>query len=459
MATPASYGREVPARAFTRARLLTAAKCRHALQQQLGEERAALLFEIVARAGERALYLVGGVVRDWLLGRPDGGHSDHELDLMLAGPSLQDAIAFARAIQADFGGELRTHARFGTAQWLSPTGIAVDFANARRERYPRPGQLPQPYPGTAEEDLWRRDFSVNALALLLSPPAAFGQLLDPCGGQADLQQRRLRALHPASFRDDPTRILRGLRLAARLGLRWDEETARWAQESLPILARLSGSRLRAEFEQLFREPRPEDALTAKEADGLLPTLHPAFLTDPAVLRERFLRLRSASTRFAGGREAPITTNPVATGWRLLTMGNAAAEVAALAARFTLRKAERDGLERAARLYAERHILADESRPPADIAAALQHADEATRQALWVAGDAALRRQLTRYEEKWRQRRPALSGRDLRRLGLPPGPRYRELLERLQIARWNGEVTSAAEERALLERLVEEGGNP
>ena len=447
MATPASYGREVPARAFTRAQV----------RQQLGPERAALLFEIVARAGERALYLVGGVVRDWLLGRPDGGHSDHELDLMLAGPSLQDAIAFARAIQAEFGGELRKHARFGTAQWRAPSGIVVDFANARRERYPRPGQLPQPQPGTAEEDLWRRDFSINALALQLSPPAAFGQLLDPCGGQADLQQRRLRALHPASFRDDPTRILRGLRLAARLGLRWEEETARWAQESLPILARLSGSRLRAEFEQLFREPRPEDALTAPEAADLLPTLHAAFLTDPAVLRERFLRLRSASTRFAAAREAPFAADPISIGWRLLTMGNDPAEVAALAARFTLRKAERDGLERAARLYAARHILADESRPPAEIAAALQNADEATRQALWVAGDAALRRQLTRYEEDWRLRRPALTGRDLRRQGLAPGPRYRELLDRLQIARWNGEVTSVEEERVLLARLLEEGG--
>ena len=429
------------------------------VREQLGPGRAALLFEIVARAGPHTLYLVGGVVRDWLLGHPNGGHSDHELDLMLAGATLQDAIAFARAIQAEFGGELQTHARFGTAQWLTPNGVTVDFANARRERYSRPGQLPQPYPGTAEEDLWRRDFSVNALALQLSPPAAFGQLLDPCDGQADLQERRLRALHPASFRDDPTRFLRGLRLAARLGLRWEEETARWAQESLPILARLSGSRLRAEFEQLFREPRPEDALTAPEAADLLPTLHPAFLTDPAVLRKRFESLRAA----------PLSADPVASltaakcqhalGWRLLTLGSDPAAVAALAARFTLRKAEREGLERAAQLYAARHTLADERQPPATIAAALQHADEATRQALWVVGDAALRRQLTRYEEDWRWRRPALTGRDLRRLGLPPGPRYRELLERLQIARWNGEVTSVEEERELLERLVEEGGNP
>ena len=219
--------------------------------EQLGPERGEpSSYEIVARAGPHTLYLVGGVVRDWLLSRPDGGHSDHELDLMLAGDSLQDAIAFARRIQGELGGELREHARFGTAQWRSPTGIAVDFANARQRTLPPPRAIAAACaPVAAEEDLWRRDFSVNALALQLSPPAAFGRLLDPCGGQADLQQRRLRALHPASFRDDPTRILRGLRLAARLGLRWDEETARWAQESLPILARLSGSRLRAEIEQ------------------------------------------------------------------------------------------------------------------------------------------------------------------------------------------------------------------
>ena len=248
-----------------------------------------------------------------------------------------------------------------------------------------------------------------------------------------------------------------MRLAARLGLRWEEETARWAQESLPILARLSGSRLRAEFEQLFREPRPEDALTAPEATDLLPTLHAAFLTDPTVLRKRFESLRAA----------PFTADPVASltaakcqhalGWRLLTMGNDPAEVAALGARFTLRKAKRDGLTHAAELYAARHTLTDERQPPATIAAALQHTDEATRHALWVVGDAALRRQLTRYEDDWRHRRPTLTGRDLRRLGLPPGPRYRELLERLQIARWNGEVTSAAEERVLLARLLEEGG--
>ena len=419
------------------------------VQQRLGAERAALLFDIAARS-ERPLYLVGGVVRDWLLGVPG-----NELDLMLAGATLGDAIAFARSLQAERGGELRTHARFGTAQWHTAAGIAtiehvvVDFAQARRERYPRPGQLPRPEAGRAEEDLWRRDFSVNALALSLRPAAAFGRLLDPCGGLADLEGRRLRALHAASFRDDPTRFLRGLRLAARLGLRWDAETARWARESLPILARLSGSRLRAEFEQLFQEPRPEDALTAPEAAGLLPSLHAAFVTDSATLRERFTSLRAA----------PFHADPVAAGWRLLTLGSAPAAVADLAARFTLRKAERAGLERAAALYAARHTLADENRPPAETAAALEGSDEATRQALWVVGAGALRRQLERYESDWRWRRPALRGRDLRRLGLPPGPRYRALLERLQSARWNGEVTSVEEERALLARWLAGGGGP
>ena len=430
--------------------VLTNAFTRAQIRAQLGPERAALLFEIAARA-PHPLYLVGGVLRDWLLGRPG-----QELDLMLAGATLGDAIAFARALRDERGGELRTHERFGTAQWRTPDGIVVDFAQARREHYPRPGQLPRPEAGTAEEDLWRRDFSVNALALSLRPSAAFGRLLDPCGGGADLERRRLRALHAASFRDDPTRFLRGLRLAARLGLRWEAETARQAQAALPILARLSGSRLRAEFEQLFREPRPEDALTAPEAADLLPSLHPAFVSEPALLRERFLRLRSASTRFESLRDAPLAADPVAVGWRLLTLGSAPAAVAFLAARFTLRKAERAGLTQAAELYAARQALADEGRPPAEVAAALQDSDEATRQALWVAGDGALRRQLERYESDWRGRLPALRGRDLRRLGLPPGPHYRELLAQLQIARWNGEVTSVEEERALLARLLAEG---
>ena len=412
------------------------------LSQQLGREHAALLFEILTHAGERPLYLVGGVVRDWLLGR-----AGKELDLMLAGAALHEAITFAQTLQSELGGELQTHDRFGTAQWRTPDGITVDFAQARRERYPRPGQLPRPSPGTAEEDLWRRDFSINALALQLNPPRAFGRLLDPCGGQLDLEGRRLRALHPASFRDDPTRFLRGLRLAARLSLRWDAETAHWARAAWPILTRLSGSRLRAEFEQLFTEPRPEDALTAPEAQGLLAALHPGFVSDPDVLRGRFAALRG--TAFAA--------DPVAAGWRLLTMGSKPTAASQLAARFTLRKAERDRLEHAAQLYEQREALADENQPPATVAAALEAADEATRHALWVAGNDALRRQLRRYEEDWRQRRLALRGRDLRRLGLPPGPRYRTLLAALQRARWNGEVSSADEERELLARLTTQQG--
>ncbi|MCY3934926.1 MAG: hypothetical protein OXG09_02880 [Chloroflexi bacterium] len=434
---------------------LTRAQLSAQLRRQLGREHTALLDQILARAGEYPLYLVGGAVRDGLLTAAKCGSEDrphallgrpgNELDLMLAGRTLQDAIAFGRDLQGELGGSLQTHARFGTAQWRTADGITVDFANARREHYPRPGQLPRPAPGSAEEDLWRRDFSINALAWQLHPPAAFGRLLDPCGGRADLARRQLRALHPASFRDDPTRFLRGLRLAARLGLRWEEETLRWAREALPILARLSGSRLRAEFTQLFREPRPEDALTAPAARGLLATLHPAFLTKPRTLQDRF----------AAARAAPFTADPVALGWRLPTLGNNPVTVADLAVRFTLRKAEHAALTQAATLFAARATLADESQPPATIAAALETTDEATRLALWAAGDSALRRQLERYEKDWRPRRRSLRGRDLRRLGLPPGPRYRELLERLQIARWNGEVSSAAEEKELLARWLAE----
>ncbi len=453
-----SSGRKATAHAILSSMLASRAPItKAAFRQRFGDECTAFLFQIAARAAQQGqtLYLVGGSLRDWLLGFPDQG-----LDLMLAGERRATgaatpiaAITFAREIRDEFAGALQTHPRFGTAIWQPPTGKAIDFASARQERYPRPGQLPQVRIASAEEDLWRRDFSINALALALHPFT--GRWLDPTGGLSDLKKRQLRVLHPRSFRDDPTRLLRGLRLAARLELRWEEESASWARAAIPQLSRLSGGRLRAELAQILREARPEETLTAAVAAGWLSTIHTGFFAEEEALRARFAGARAVTSQAQG---APSwargwRVDPIDLGWRLLTMGSALGTVASLAERFSLRKAEREQLLLTATMYAQRETLADERRPPATFTAALQGADEATRLALWVLGEAALRRQLTRYEEDWRWRKTALNGRTLRRLGLPPGPRYRRLLEELQHARWNGEVRDEAGERALLARLL------
>lgn len=186
------------------------------------------------RAGARA-FLVGGPVRDMLRGM-----QPRDLDIAVEG----DAEAVARELAARTGGELRRPGPFLTFKVVSSGAADIDVATARRERYPHPGALPVVEPTTIEEDLLRRDFSINSIALDLSS----WTLVDPAGGVDDLDRRLLRVLHSRSFVDDPTRILRGLRFAARLGFDWEPETGRLLADALAGRALASVSK-----ERIWRE--------------------------------------------------------------------------------------------------------------------------------------------------------------------------------------------------------------
>src|SRR5689334_16492099 len=211
---------------------------------------------VAALDGEGAVYVVGGAVRDVLLGR-----RPHELDFVVEG----DAVAVARRAAERLGGEVTVHDRFGTATVTAP-GAVFDLAGARRERYERPGALPEVELGAPlSEDLARRDFTVNAIALHL----ADGELTFHPGAREDLDARRLRVLHDGSFRDDPTRLLRLARDAARLGFAVEARTDELAAEAVAggAVDTVTGSRLGAELRLLLREPQP-DALLALERHGL-----------------------------------------------------------------------------------------------------------------------------------------------------------------------------------------------
>jgi len=211
---------------------------------------------VAALHGEDAVYVVGGAVRDLLLGR-----APHELDFVVEG----DALPVARRAAERAGGRVTTHERFGTATVSTPEAT-FDLAGARRERYERPGALPDVELGASlREDLERRDFTVNAIALHLTD----GQLVLPPGADEDLRAGRLRVLHDRSFEDDPTRLLRLARYAARLGFEPEERTDRLAAEAIAggALDTVTGSRLGAELRLLLREPQPA-ALMALERHGL-----------------------------------------------------------------------------------------------------------------------------------------------------------------------------------------------
>ncbi len=234
---------------------------------------------VAALEGEDDVYVVGGAVRDLLLGLVP-----HELDFVVEG----DALEVARRI----GGRVIAHERFGTAT-VSLQGVTFDLAGARRERYPRPGALPEVELGASlREDLDRRDFTVNAIALHLKD----GELIWLPGAREDLDARRLSVLHDRSFIDDPTRLLRLARYAARLGFEPEERTDRLAAEAVAggAVDTITGSRMGAELRLLLGEPQP-GALLALERHGLGRALLGSFHVQPEIV-ERAVALAPQDAR-------------------------------------------------------------------------------------------------------------------------------------------------------------------
>ncbi|HVS28047.1 MAG TPA: hypothetical protein VHE14_00730 [Solirubrobacteraceae bacterium] len=237
---------------------------------------------VSALDGVRGVHMVGGAVRDLLLGieRP------LDLDLVVEG----DAEPIGRLLVERLEGELRSHERFGTVTVVAG-GERIDLVTARRERYAAPGALPEVEPGTLEQDLRRRDFSVHAIALALEPGERLGELSHVPEALDDLAAGKLRVLHAGSFLDDPTRLLRLARYGARLGFEPDAQTAALANEAIAAraLATVSGARVGDELRLLLDEPSVVDGLERCEALGLLAALDDALRFDRAPV-ERALSL-------------------------------------------------------------------------------------------------------------------------------------------------------------------------
>ena len=408
------------------------------LLSRLAAPMATALTETIREARRRnlSLYLVGGSVRDLLLER-----SHLDIDLAVEG----DATSLAEEVANAVGARLTVHHRFGTANLRGPD-IGLDLAQTRDERYERPGALPSVCPAAIAQDLARRDFTVNALALGLAG-AQTGHLLDPYDGQRDLAARRLRVLHERSFQDDATRILRGLRYEGRLGFRFAAATQRLLCRDLSYLEAISGPRLRRELLAILAEEHPERILARAQALGVLPALHPALSFD---------RQRAAACTAA--RRRPLAPLPEVY-LCLLTAGAAPDQVDGAILRLALHGAWERALRDALRLRAEALRLAAANLRPSQGAAILEPLTAAA-----IAAHALLeppgivRRRLRRYLEDWRYRRPALRGRDLQALGIAPGPAMGQMLARLRVARLDGGVRRREDEVKLV-RAWQSAGTP
>lgn len=387
--------------------------------------------------------LVGGFVRDRLLGTtPD------DFDLVIEG----DATMLSRDLEATLGGHLRVHRPFGTATWQAPDRHTFDLASARHEHYTAPAALPTVRLGASlEQDLARRDFTINAMALPLTRDGV-GELVDPANGRADLAARAIRVLHPQSFVDDPTRLFRAVRYAARYGFSLTPETNARVPSGIAHVPDLSGDRIRHELELIAVEPMASAAMTSLAQAGVLTAVHPALdwtSADTAV----WPTLESIWQWLVDAGDDSVSYHDLALA-ALLTLALGGLTRAADDARGALARLNPN----AQVAHAVTQVLAvpPDQTPPDRTSTIVDQLDALSPLgALTLAvTHAHWREAVLRYRETWNSIRPRTTGDDLVRIGLAPGPRFRALLLGLRAALLNGEI-GPDQEGDWIERALEE----
>jgi tRNA nucleotidyltransferase (CCA-adding enzyme) len=424
------------------------------LLRRLPQERLSLLRELgnLADEGGVALYLVGGVVRDLLLKR-----ENWDLDLTVEG----DGIAFARLVADRYRAGLAVFERFATARLEFPDGLKLDIATTRRESYAQPAVLPTVQPASIEEDLYRRDFTINAIAMQLNS-GRFGRVLDVYRGQRDLRARTIRVLHAGSFQDDPTRIFRAIRFEQRFGFRLERTTARLLAQaaSTNLIQQLSGPRLQNEILLLFAEHDPVRAIARLRQLKLLRFLHRCLCYRTKV-KQVVTAVPKAFSWWARRFPDSVIDRPIvylmalssesspvvvaAMIRRLVLSREQAKNVSAGGRRIdrALKRLTNKGTVRPSQVY---RLLEDFSNEALVLLLAKQVSTQhGVRLSL-------LKRHLVTYVKN-KAIKTALTGRDLQAMGLKPGPQYKTILGKLLDARIDGMITTEADERAFVQKQL------
>lgn len=437
-------------RAVDPRRMAPVAQARHRdLGGSLAERLPGAVATLLRMAGELGqqlgvqVYMVGGIVRDLLLGIPN-----LDVDFVVEG----DGIAFARQLAARQHAQLKVHERFGTAQLVWPDGFKVDVATARLEYYEYPTALPTVEQSSIKKDLYRRDFTINTLAIRLNPPA-FGQLIDFYGGERDLKDRMIRVLHSLSFIEDPTRMFRAVRFAVRFGFDIGREarTLIAGAVRMKIVQRLSRHRLTDELRLLLSEREPRAGLAMLADLSILPALHPQLTWS----RRLDALLKSAEEAIDWYRlsvvDRPMEAWVV---YLLVLLGVLPTKAAtAMLARVEL-SARQKLIVRQGRFSTRRllsRLIATTAPSPVTVYRLLTgwH-DETLLYLMATCPSETGKRSVAAYLTHYRSTRPLLTGHDLKQLGFAAGPLYKVMLNRLLEARLAGEVVTADDERRAIQ---------
>jgi tRNA nucleotidyltransferase (CCA-adding enzyme) len=386
----------------------------------------------LAAARGRRLYLVGGAVRDLLLHR-----ENLDLDLVIEG----EAIAIARVLAEKWNARVTAHPAFNTAK-LEWQGGSADIATMRSESYSRPGALPTVSSGTLATDLFRRDFTVNAIALELTADK-FGELVDLYGGIDDLERKIIRVLHDRSFIDDATRMWRALRYEQRLGFHIETHTENLISRDAAMLETITGDRIRHEIELVWKEDRPERILSRADHLALLANLGPSLRAD-AWLGFKFRQARKLVTEEAGLDRLYLS---------LFLYRLELPLVEAVLARLNPSSQTRHDISDTLQLKANLELLSLPRLSPSRLAFMLRGLGEIAILANLIATDSLLlKRRMRLFLDALRHVKPELNGDDLIEMGIAHGPRIKAVLNTLLDARLDGTVSTREEEVRLAKHI-------
>jgi tRNA nucleotidyltransferase (CCA-adding enzyme) len=448
----AEHGDQYLDRRLPRARARSTERFLASVTSLLPEEAYKALHEIGRLAEEHGLraHAVGGFVRDMLLGR-----RNLDIDVVVEG----DGVAFAEAAAGRLGARVKVHRRFGTAVLVLSRTLHLDITSARTEYYTRPGALPTVERSSLRQDLFRRDFTVNAMAACVNAEC-FGAVADPFGGLRDLERGTLRVLHSLSFVEDPTRVLRAARFERRFGFSMDgatEELARQAVE-MGVIDEVSSARIREEMLDIIDEDAPSAVFERLDDLGVLGALLPEGVGAHEAIEALFGTERAYRTladtfdRTPRRRVALVAALVAGSGrqagerWmRKMRFGREYGEPAlALAERaaFLGRRLKDRRKMRDSRLYR-----------------LLEPVPEEALVYLWAAGDALTRERVQRFVNVLSLIKPAVSGEDLIAMGLTPSPAFSGILAQALDARLDGKAVGREAEMANLRRLLSRAGLP
>ncbi|BFU91684.1 MAG: poly(A) polymerase [Nitrospira sp.] len=395
---------------------------------------------------EVPLFVVGGCVRDLLL-----GIENLDLDLVVEG----DGISFARKLGEVLHARVKVHERFGTAILLAADGFRLDVATARTEYYEYPTALPTVEQSSIKKDLYRRDFTMNALAVRLNGKG-FGDVLDFYGGQRDLNDKIIRVLHGLSFVEDPTRVFRAIRFESRFGFRLGKDTTALIAGAVKmnLFQRLSGHRLLEELKLLLGERKPKQAIKRLAESDLLRFIHPKLSWS-----DRLDRLLAAFEEAIDWYRLLYLDRKLET-WLVYMMG---------LLEMLPERAVKDVLKRfpfseqeAARLKMAcvgchkviRRLATQRSLKPAEVYHLLSGLSDETLLILMAKSKGeTVKRQVSAFLTTYQHVKPILTGRDLKAMGLKPGPQFKKILDHLLDTRLNGEIKTESEEKELVIKLA------